>query len=446
MPPSGQGLWIYLLTNPNSSPLPGLFRAGRLQLAEELGWEIEDFDRCAGEILSAGMAFADWRSRVIYLPNAIAYNEPENPNVVAAWRAALEEIPACELRDRAAAAIEAYLSRMGETWLCAWTLSARRGASGPQKVRLETATAVKARDGNHCRYCGCEVDWTNRRGSGGGTFDHIDPSGPGTDGNVVVACRGCSGRKGFRTPEQAGMKLNRVGFRAKEKADPDPIRTRSSSRSRSDLDPNKSVSRQQEQEQEQEQEQNRREKEEARTAGSGSIPEGKAAPSTRNGTGVLPPADVPGGSGSPASGPELLQIPGAPAAPAAPAKSSRVAPPRISGEQAVEILRRDQPLLATPKVEAAVLAWAEHRRTARHPFDAAYWTEQVEWLGNLGGVELALEALVESRRNRYQGLFSRGQGFRPKPRPRVRDNDFPTAGGVSKQLDDLFPDDGGFKP
>ncbi|KAK6697217.1 hypothetical protein SNK04_014305 [Fusarium graminearum] len=41
MPPCGQGLWLYLITGPHTGPIPGLFRAGRAALAEELGWGME---------------------------------------------------------------------------------------------------------------------------------------------------------------------------------------------------------------------------------------------------------------------------------------------------------------------------------------------------------------------------------------------------------------------
>lgn len=70
--------------------------------------------------------------------------------------------------------------------------------------------AVRARDGDRCRYCGRKVSWTNRRGSSGATFDHVIPiphGGLNTLENVVVACRGCNSGKRSRTPEQAGMTL-----------------------------------------------------------------------------------------------------------------------------------------------------------------------------------------------------------------------------------------------
>jgi 5-methylcytosine-specific restriction endonuclease McrA len=71
----------------------------------------------------------------------------------------------------------------------------------------DLVAAIRDRDGDDCRYCGVEVDWTDRRGGKGGTYDHVDPTGDTALNNVVVACRGCHAVKGKRTPEQAGIVL-----------------------------------------------------------------------------------------------------------------------------------------------------------------------------------------------------------------------------------------------
>ncbi|MGH3834166.1 MAG: HNH endonuclease [Pseudonocardiaceae bacterium] len=70
--------------------------------------------------------------------------------------------------------------------------------------------AVKRRDRDRCRYCGREVNWSDRRSPAGGTYDHVIPipaGGVNTLDGVVVACRGCNVRKRSRTPAQAGMTL-----------------------------------------------------------------------------------------------------------------------------------------------------------------------------------------------------------------------------------------------
>lgn len=72
---------------------------------------------------------------------------------------------------------------------------------------VELRDQIRMRDNDRCRYCGQLVDFKDRRGRSGGTYDHIDPDGPNTLFNLVVACRGCNSSKGHRTPEQARMTL-----------------------------------------------------------------------------------------------------------------------------------------------------------------------------------------------------------------------------------------------
>ena len=79
---------------------------------------------------------------------------------------------------------------------------------------VELVTAIKARDRDRCRYCGCQVRWGNQRGPMGATYDHVVPikhGGTNTIGNVVIACRGCNSRKRHLTLEEAGMRLLRAG-------------------------------------------------------------------------------------------------------------------------------------------------------------------------------------------------------------------------------------------
>ena len=67
--------------------------------------------------------------------------------------------------------------------------------------------AIRSRDQDRCRYCGLLVNWRDRRSPKGGTYDHVTPRGDNSLENVVVACRGCNGRKGARTPAEANMPL-----------------------------------------------------------------------------------------------------------------------------------------------------------------------------------------------------------------------------------------------
>ena len=91
--PSAQALWIYLLVGPQTGMIPGLYRASKVGLADELEWDVAEFDRCFQEIERAGAVQADWRSRLIWVPNAINHNRPDNPKVVIAWARAFEMLP-----------------------------------------------------------------------------------------------------------------------------------------------------------------------------------------------------------------------------------------------------------------------------------------------------------------------------------------------------------------
>lgn len=107
-PPCGQTLWLYLLTNPNTNSIPGLFRSGEAAMAEELGWPLEAFRKAFGEVIAQGLAKADWKARVIWLPNAPKYNKPESLNVVIGWGVSWDEIPECSLKLQAYKELKAY--------------------------------------------------------------------------------------------------------------------------------------------------------------------------------------------------------------------------------------------------------------------------------------------------------------------------------------------------
>lgn len=83
--------------------------------------------------------------------------------------------------------------------------------SGKRRVALlrdaGLRQSIRDRDGDDCRYCGRTVEWKDRKGDRGGTYDHVDPCVGNTLENLVVCCRGCNSSKGRRTPEQAGMIL-----------------------------------------------------------------------------------------------------------------------------------------------------------------------------------------------------------------------------------------------
>ncbi|MEB3163829.1 MAG: HNH endonuclease [Prochlorothrix sp.] len=69
------------------------------------------------------------------------------------------------------------------------------------KVPAVNRRGVLKRDNHTCQYCGSHQDLT---------LDHVVPrskGGPHTWQNVVTACARCNGKKGDRTPAQAGLTL-----------------------------------------------------------------------------------------------------------------------------------------------------------------------------------------------------------------------------------------------
>lgn len=117
IPPSGKGLWFFLLTGPHTTAIPGLFRAGRAAMAEELDWELEAFDEAFREVSEQGMAKADFKAKLVWLPKAVRHNKPESPNVVRGWRVELDLLPECALKREAIEGIREALREVGPSYV-----------------------------------------------------------------------------------------------------------------------------------------------------------------------------------------------------------------------------------------------------------------------------------------------------------------------------------------
>lgn len=74
-------------------------------MAEELGWNQKDFDEAFREVFIKGMVKADFKARVVWIPNAVKHNRPESPNVVTSWGKEINLIPECDLKNEAVNAL-----------------------------------------------------------------------------------------------------------------------------------------------------------------------------------------------------------------------------------------------------------------------------------------------------------------------------------------------------
>lgn len=124
--PSGQALWIHLITGPHNRGVPGLFRLSKTNLVEELGWTLKEVERCFAEIETLGMAFADWSARVVWLPRGPRHDRPGNPNVVAGWWRQLSPLPECDLLKRALQSLREYCGTEGVGWVQAFDKALRK--------------------------------------------------------------------------------------------------------------------------------------------------------------------------------------------------------------------------------------------------------------------------------------------------------------------------------
>jgi HNH endonuclease len=89
-----------------------------------------------------------------------------------------------------------------------WALRIRRGRLRKRGDRRRPSdwrivrVRILERDSYVCRYCGAAAD----------SVDHVVPrrkGGSHDDDNLVAACRMCNSRKQHRTPDEAGMQLDR---------------------------------------------------------------------------------------------------------------------------------------------------------------------------------------------------------------------------------------------
>lgn len=118
--PSGQSLWLYLLTAKESFAIPGLIPLDLPGLASSLRWPPAATKKHWLEIEAQGMGRADWQAPLIWLPRAIKYNEPESPNVIRSWGKVLHELPECGLRAEALSQIARHVEGMGEGFVKAF--------------------------------------------------------------------------------------------------------------------------------------------------------------------------------------------------------------------------------------------------------------------------------------------------------------------------------------
>lgn len=92
----GQRAFLFILTHPSMTSL-GAFRATKEGIEAELGIDEKGFAKPFQELLSKGLIKYDESRFLVFAPNFLKYNQPENPNVVKGWAGCLDLLPECPL-------------------------------------------------------------------------------------------------------------------------------------------------------------------------------------------------------------------------------------------------------------------------------------------------------------------------------------------------------------
>lgn len=124
--PNAQTLWVYLLTGPHTRLIPGLYGVGEMTVAEGLHWPLDGVRRAMDEITALGMARFDRQRGLLFIPRAIEYDPPANPNVVRGWRALWDDLPECDLKREAYDVLRENVVERGENFERAFDASIHR--------------------------------------------------------------------------------------------------------------------------------------------------------------------------------------------------------------------------------------------------------------------------------------------------------------------------------
>lgn len=122
----GKLLWVYLLTSPDTTMIPGIFSVGIGSIADDLGYTADEVRAALSEITATGEVEFD-PAGLVWFRKALDHNPPDAPNNVKGWRRHWSEIKKCALKDVAWAEIRSWLGEnRGQTFVQAFDLACPR--------------------------------------------------------------------------------------------------------------------------------------------------------------------------------------------------------------------------------------------------------------------------------------------------------------------------------
>lgn len=111
-PPNARDLWLYLLTCPTTSPIPGVLPLRVSTIAEDLGWASTHVLGLWHEL--EGMAVLDAESGLVWLPKAVRHDPPQGPNHVKGWARFWPELPESSLLGEVRSGVASELRQLSE--------------------------------------------------------------------------------------------------------------------------------------------------------------------------------------------------------------------------------------------------------------------------------------------------------------------------------------------
>lgn len=130
----GKLLWLYLLTCPQTTMVPGVIPTTLGAIAGHLGWSTADVETTLVELTEDGMAAYD-PAGLVWLPNGIDHNPPDSTKNVKGWEGKWLEVPACPLKLIAWDHIHQRLVARGESFAETFRQVCARPSLSSQKPR-----------------------------------------------------------------------------------------------------------------------------------------------------------------------------------------------------------------------------------------------------------------------------------------------------------------------
>lgn len=119
--PNARDLFLYLLTTPHATNIPGLLAVSEETIAADLKWLLAGTKKALAELEAAGMAKLDREAGLLWVPNAIRHNPPRSPDNVKSWRKVWQLLPECALLTEAAEAMMHHFAARGGAFPAAFS-------------------------------------------------------------------------------------------------------------------------------------------------------------------------------------------------------------------------------------------------------------------------------------------------------------------------------------